>query len=38
MAQDITSILPESKPEPLVKSPEESEYPINTYSKRDILF
>jgi hypothetical protein len=31
-------MLPEGRPEPLVESPEESEYSVNTYSRRDTLF
>jgi hypothetical protein len=38
MAQDVTSMLLEGEPEPLIKSPEGSEYPVNIYSKRDTLF
>jgi hypothetical protein len=38
MVRDATSILPEGRPEPLIKSPEGSEYPVNTYSRRDTLF
>jgi hypothetical protein len=38
MVRDTTSILPEGRPEPLIKSPEGSEYSINTYSRRDTLF
>ena len=38
MAWDATSILPEGGPEPLVESPKGSEYPVNTYSRRDTLF
>jgi hypothetical protein len=36
--QDTTSILPEGGPEPLIESPEGSEYPVNAYSRRDTLF
>jgi hypothetical protein len=38
MVRDATSILPEGEPEPLIESPEGSEHPINTYSRRDTLF
>ena len=38
MARDATSTLPEGRPEPLIKSPEGSEYPVNVYSRRDTLF
>ena len=38
MARDITSILLEGELEPLIKSPEGSEYPVNIYSRRDTLF
>ena len=38
MARDATSTLPEGELEPLVESPEESEYPVNTYSRKDTLF
>ena len=38
MARDATSILPEGGPEPLIESPEGSEYPVNTHSRRDTLF
>ena len=38
MARDATSTLPEGELEPLVESPEESEYPVNTYSRRDTFF
>ena len=31
-------MLPEGGPEPLVKSSEGSEYPVNAYSRRDTLF
>ena len=38
MARDATSTLLEGGPEPLIESPEESEYPVNTYSRRDTFF
>jgi hypothetical protein len=31
-------MLPEGEPEPLIESPEGSEYPVNTYSRRNTLF
>ena len=31
-------MLLEGKPEPLIKSPKESEYPVNIYSRRDTFF
>ena len=31
-------MLPEGGPEPLVESPEGSEYSVNAYSRRDTLF
>jgi hypothetical protein len=38
MVRDATSMLPEGGPESLVESPEGSEYPVNTHSRRDTLF
>ena len=38
MARDATSTLLEGRPEPLVKSPEGSEHPVNIYGRRDTFF
>jgi hypothetical protein len=38
MARDATSTLLEGGLEPLVESPEGSEYPVNAYGRRDTLF
>jgi hypothetical protein len=38
MVRDATSMLPEGGPEPLVESPEGSEYPVDAHGRRDTLF